>query len=139
MPTPSLLLSAIVLSGIAIASTTAVEFSAQDAPPAAEAPATTKANPVKPTPESQAHAKKQYGYDCEMCHGATGDGKTDLAKDMKLALTDLTNPKTLEGKTDGEIFDLIKNGKGQMTGEGSRMKDEDAWNLVIYVRSLAKK
>lgn len=139
MLTPSLLLSAIVLSGIALTPATTHDLWMQDPPAAAEAPATTKANPVKPTPESQAHAKKQYGYECEMCHGATGDGKTDLAKDMKLALTDLTDPKTLTGKTDGEIFDLIKNGKGQMTGEGNRMKDEDAWNLVIYVRGMAKK
>jgi mono/diheme cytochrome c family protein len=96
-------------------------------------------NPVQSTPEGQARAKKQYGFECEMCHGATGDGQTDIAKDMKLALTNLADPKTLEGKTDGEIFDLIKKGKGQMTGEGDRMKTDEIWNLVTYVRALAKK
>ena len=35
-------------------------------------------NPVKPTAESQAQAKKVYGYDCAMCHGEKGDGKGDL-------------------------------------------------------------
>ena len=32
------------------------------------------ANPVKATPESIAHGKKWYGYDCAMCHGKDGDG-----------------------------------------------------------------
>ncbi len=40
---------------------------------------------------------------------------------------------------DGEIFDLIKKGKGKMTGEGDRVSTEMAWKLVNYVRSLAKK
>jgi mono/diheme cytochrome c family protein len=96
-------------------------------------------NPVKPTPESQAHAKKQYGYDCAMCHGENGNGKGDLVGDLKLTLKDYTDPAALKDLSDGEIFYIIKNGKGQMTGEGDRAKPEDMWNLVIYVRSLSKK
>ena len=34
-------------------------------------------NPVKPTAESLSQGKKYYGYDCAMCHGATGIGKGD--------------------------------------------------------------
>jgi mono/diheme cytochrome c family protein len=108
----------------------------QDAAPVPTPPDTK--NPVKPTPESQAKAKKVYGYECEMCHGATGDGKTDLAKDMKMTLTDLSDPKTLTGKTDAELFDLIKNGKGQMAAEGNRMKTDDIWGVILYIRGLAK-
>ncbi|HWW23776.1 MAG TPA: c-type cytochrome [Edaphobacter sp.] len=96
-------------------------------------------NPVKPTAESQAHAKKQYGYDCAMCHGENGNGKGDLVGDLKLTLKDYTDPAALKDLTDGEIFYIIKNGKGQMTGEGERAKPDDIWNLVIYCRSFAKK
>ncbi|MCU1322613.1 MAG: hypothetical protein JWM43_2262 [Acidobacteriaceae bacterium] len=103
------------------------------------ADAATLANPVKPTAESQAHAKKMYGYDCAMCHGVTGDGKGDLVADLKLSLKDLTDPATLKDKSDGELFYIIKNGRGQMPPEGDRGKPEDLWNMVIYVRSLAKK
>lgn len=96
-------------------------------------------NPVKATPESQAKAKKTYGFDCALCHGATGDGKTDLAKDMQLTLTDLTDPKALAGKSDGDLFEIIRKGKDKMPPEeAARAKDDDVWNLVIYVRSLAK-
>jgi mono/diheme cytochrome c family protein len=96
-------------------------------------------NPVKPTAESMAHAKKVYGYDCAMCHGANGNGKGDIVADMKLTLKDYTDPGALKELSDGEIFYIIKNGKGQMSGEGDRAKQEDLWNMVVLVRSFAKK
>jgi mono/diheme cytochrome c family protein len=96
-------------------------------------------NPVKPTTESQAHARKVYGYDCALCHGANGNGKGDLVGDLKLSLKDYTDPAALKGMTDGELFTIIKDGKGQMPAEGDRGKPEDMWNLVILVRSFAKK
>ena len=97
-----------------------------------------KVNPVKPTPESLAKAKKLSGIDCAMCHGANGDGKGDMASDMK-NVTDFTNPDALKNRTDGELFYVIRHGKGEMPPEGDRAKDEDVWNLVNYIRSLAKK
>lgn len=96
-------------------------------------------NPVKPTASSTAQAKKTYGYDCAMCHGADGDGKGDLAVDMKLKLTDYRDPAALKDKTDGELFYIIKNGIGDMPSEGDRAKPDEIWNLVIYIRSFAKK
>jgi mono/diheme cytochrome c family protein len=114
----------------------------QEPPPADKpmpADAATLTNPVKPTQESQAHAKMMFGIDCAMCHGANGNGKGDLVEDMHLSMKDLTDPDALKGMPDGELFYLIKNGKGKMPGEGDRAKDDDIWNLVIYVRGLAKK
>jgi|SRR5882724_8620999 len=96
-------------------------------------------NPVKPTSESQAHAKKMYGYDCAMCHGTNGNGKGDVVADMKLVLKDYTDTMALKDLSDGELFYIIKNGKGQMPGEGDRAKADDIWNMVILVRSFSKK
>lgn len=99
-----------------------------------------KKNPVKPTPEGLAAAKKLFGYHCAMCHGKDGDGKGDLAADMKLELKDWRDPKSLEKMTDGELFYIVTNGRGKMTGgEGDRTSEEVRWNLVNYVRSFAKK
>jgi mono/diheme cytochrome c family protein len=103
-------------------------------PEAAKAP-----NPIKPTPASLAQGKKMYGFDCALCHGKDGDGKGDLAADMNLKLADYRDPAALKDMTDGEMFYIIKNGKGEMTGEGDRVKSDEIWNLVNYVRSLAKK
>ena len=94
-------------------------------------------NPVKPTPEGMAHAKKIYGYDCSMCHGATGNGKGDMVADLKLNLKDWTNPEALKNRTDGELYYIITNGQGQMTGEAGRAKPEDIWNMVVLVRSFS--
>jgi mono/diheme cytochrome c family protein len=97
-----------------------------------------KGNPVKPTAESIAKGKKRYGFDCEMCHGKNGDGKGDMASDMK-NVTDFTNPDALKNRTDSELFNVIRKGKGEMPAEGERGKDDDIWNMVNYIRSLAKK
>lgn len=94
-------------------------------------------NPVKPTPESIAQGKKIYSYDCASCHGVTGDGKSDVAKDLKMP--DLTDPARLKDRTDGEIFYILKTGHGDMPPEGDRVKTEQLWDLVNYVRSLARK
>ena len=47
-------------------------------------------------------------------------------------------PRTLKAHTDGELFYIIKNGKGEMEGEGARVKPDDTWSLVNYLRSLSK-
>lgn len=96
-------------------------------------------NPIKPSSESIAEGKKQYGTECAMCHGANGDGKGDLAADMKLNLGSFRDPATLKDLTDGEIFYIIKNGKGDMPAEGDRLKPAETWEIVDYVRSFAKK
>ena len=97
-----------------------------------------QANPVKSSPESLARAKKWWALDCAMCHGTSGDGKGTLAADMKLKLVDFTDPATLKDRSDGEIFYIIRSGHQDMPPEGDRIKPEENWDLVNYVRSLAK-
>jgi len=98
-----------------------------------------KKNPVKPTPEGLAAARRVYGYDCAMCHGAKGDGKGDVVESMKLTMPDFRDPALLAGKADGELFYIITKGKGKMMGEGDRTPETMRWNLVNLVRSFAKK
>jgi mono/diheme cytochrome c family protein len=102
------------------------------------AEAAKQANPVKSSPESLARAAKWWTLDCAMCHGKDGNGKGDVAADMKLKIADFTDPNTLKGRTDGELFYIIKNGHQDMPPEGPRIKPEENWDLVNYVRSLAK-
>ena len=120
---------------------------AQESSPPAKPPAESKmsqedaqkANPVKPTSESLAKGKKTYGIDCAMCHGENGDGKGDMAADMR-NVTDFTATDAMKNRTDGELFYIIRKGKGDMPPEGDRAKNnDDIWNLVNYIRSLAKK
>jgi len=95
-------------------------------------------NPVKPSPESLARAQKWWKLDCAMCHGKDGNGKGETAVDMKLTIVNFTDPAALKNRTDGELFYIIKNGIQDMPPEGPRVKEEENWDLVNYVRSLSK-
>ncbi len=125
---PVLLVSAVALFAIApLTSSTAL---AQE--PAAKVPA-------KVTADTQAKAKKLYAIDCALCHNASGDGKSDLAKDMQLSLLDWTDVKSLASAQDQDLFKTIRNGKGKMPAEDKgRATDEEVWNLIVYIRSLGK-
>jgi len=111
----------------------------QAATPAAPVISVQQKNPVTPTPVSIARAKAIYGFDCASCHGETGNGQGDLARDLKLVMPDFTDPATLKDKLDAELFDAIHNGKGKMESEGDRANTNETWNLVLYCRSFAKK
>ena len=93
----------------------------------------------KMSPDAMAKAKKVYNLDCALCHGPAGDGKTDLAKDMQLTMMDWTDPKSLSGKTDQQLFDEIRKGSGKMPPEdASRAKDDEIRDVVQYIRKFAK-
>ena len=97
-----------------------------------------RANPAKPTPESLSRGKKWWNIDCAMCHGQNGDGKGDTARDMKLQIPDFTDPATLKSRTDGDLYYIIQNGHQDMPPEGTRLKPEEYWDVVNYIRSLEK-
>ena len=117
--------------------------STQDKPGSTEAKMTpedvAKKNSVPPTAEGLAEARKLFGYNCAMCHGKEGDGKGDLAGDMKLQINDWRDASSIEKMTDGELFWIISNGKGKMLGEGDRTSEKVRWNFVNLVRSFGKK
>jgi cytochrome c5 len=124
-----LLFTAVVL--LFIASASAPARPAQDA----------TANPPakKMSPEALAKAKKVYNLDCALCHGATGDGKSDLAKDMQLSLMDWTDPKSLAGQTDQQLFETIRKGKGKMPPEDEgRARNDEVKDLVLYIRTFSR-
>lgn len=108
--------------------------------PQAQEPAGATAHAhVKVTAESQAKAKKLYAVDCAMCHADNGNGKTDLSADMKLALDDWSNPATLANKSDDALFGMIRKGKDKMPAEdAARAKDDEVWNLIVYIRNMPK-
>jgi len=113
------------------------EKPAAEAKPASDAPK--KDNPVKVSPTSLASGKKKYGQDCAMCHGKEGAGDGDLAEDMHLKLKDFRDAETLKALSDGDMYNIINNGKGKMMGEEGRLKPDEIWDVVNFVRSLPKK
>ena len=98
-----------------------------------------RVNAVKPDADSVAQGKHTYSSQCAMCHGSSGDGKGDLAEDMKLKLYDYRDPEALKAYTDGDLFYILSKGNDKMPGQGDRMTDAQKWNLVNYIRSFSKK
>ena len=126
--------SRIVVTGVLLAVVTSVVIIAQENPEAAKVK-----NPVAATPESIATGKQVYTRYCATCHGINGQGGS--GSDISPPAPNLTDDEWKRGSTDGEIFAVIKNGVPDLTMEpwGNRIKDDDIWNVVNYVRSLAKK
>ena len=96
-------------------------------------------NPVAASPESRSAGRRAYNQFCSNCHGATGRGDGSGAA-AGTPPADLTDAVWNYGSTDGEIFSVIHDGTGnEMGGYAERLKDADIWNVVNYVRTLAKK
>ena len=104
-------------------------------------------NPVEATPKSIAAGKNVYDKYCAECHGATGNGVSEKAATLAQAgqakPSDLTDDKWDHGSTDGEIFVNIRDGvgvNGAMKGLNGKpgISDRDMWNVVNYMRTLAK-
>ena len=95
---------------------------------------------VSSAQEITPRVKQIYRNDCALCHGDNGNGKSEVATSMKLVLLDYTDPKSLSGKSDQELFDDIRKGMGDKMPpeDAARAKDAEVRGLVAYVRSLSK-
>jgi mono/diheme cytochrome c family protein len=97
-------------------------------------------NPVAATTESLGDGKRIYQRYCASCHGSNAEGGP--GNDLIPAAPDLTDKEWQHGSSDGEIFSVIKNGvppELNMVPFGDQIKDSEIWNVVNYIRSLAKK
>jgi mono/diheme cytochrome c family protein len=103
--------------------------------PAAEA---RKKNPVAPNEPSIAAGQKIYLKRCVACHGKTGNGDGPDAADLGIHPAKLSDPAVRE-ETDGALFWKITVGKKPMPNYGTRLSPSDRWNVINYLRSLARR
>ncbi|MDE0826059.1 MAG: cytochrome c [Akkermansiaceae bacterium] len=77
----------------------------------------------------------QYSIHCSPCHGDAGDGKgiTSYYAMQGIANLHLKDSQTLP---DGNIFNVISNGKGLMGAYGDKVTVRDRWAIVAYIRAL---
>lgn len=101
-------------------------------------------NPTPASAESIERGKALYldkdKGNCIFCHGETGAGnEANLAK-LRRKPADLTNKAHMTEMTDGEVFWKITKGiRGIMpAGERRMQTPEERWDVVNYVRTLAK-
>jgi hypothetical protein len=80
--------------------------------------------------------REKYGIFCAVCHGAAGDGN-GVTKSYGILATSYHDDR-LRGVPDGEIYDVISNGKGLMYGLKDRLSPEERWAVVLYLRALQR-
>jgi mono/diheme cytochrome c family protein len=103
--------------------------------PAAEAG---KKNPVPVNDASLALGQKIYLQRCVGCHGKTGKGDGPDAADLGIHPAKLSDA-AVQGQTDGELFWKVTVGKKPMPNYRSRLSPADRWNVINYLRTLAKR
>jgi len=97
-----------------------------------------KANPIAANESSLTAGQKIYLKRCVACHGKTGDGDGPDAADLGIHPAKLSDP-AIRTQTDGELFWKITVGKKPMPSYATRLSPTDRWNVINYLRSLAKR
>ena len=94
-------------------------------------------NPVPNVPEALESGKILYQSQCAMCHGKSGDGRGDLALEIKMRVPDITSPQLQKRRTDGEWLYIISRGHKEMPPE-KRLVDQQKWEMILFMRTLVK-
>jgi len=114
---------------------------AQDHPkgkpwPAPEAAAKAK-NPVKADEGSLKEGKDLYAQHCKSCHGAKGKGDGPKAEKLDISSGDFTGTDFVK-ESDGAVYWKITEGRKPMPSFKEKLGDQERWQVVNYLRSLAK-
>lgn len=76
---------------------------------------------------------------CVMCHGEQGDGKGLMGAALVPPPRNFTCGSMMRDIPDGQLFWIIKNGSpGTGMMSFASLPDEQVWQLIHYIRSLAK-
>lgn len=93
-------------------------------------------------PDQGAH---WFSYYCVHCHGWTGKGDGPTAAPLDPRPRNLTNGKYANYVSNVDMFSIIKGGgtarnlSEAMPPWGNILQDQDIWNVVAFIRTLADK
>jgi PQQ-dependent dehydrogenase (methanol/ethanol family) len=93
------------------------------------AQADTTRNPLRDNPTAVADGRRVYEQACQTCHGPAGQGERGPALNAGTFRT---------GHEDGDLFHAIREGvAGTQMPPFKGLSDQQVWQLVSYIRSLA--
>jgi mono/diheme cytochrome c family protein len=84
-----------------------------------------------------AHGRDRYVIYCAPCHGALGDGQ-GITRQYGMGATPTFHDDRLRQLADGELFNTITHGKGNMLSYADKLNPDERWAVVAYVRALQR-
>jgi mono/diheme cytochrome c family protein len=81
--------------------------------------------------------QERYTVYCAPCHGAIGDGN-GITKQYGMGATPTFHDARLRSMAEGEIFNTITHGKGNMLSYADKLPADDRWAVIAYVRALQR-
>ncbi len=100
-------------------------------------PATANAPALQIDAFNMERGRERYNISCSACHGASGDGKGITSKYGLNGAANYHDQRLID-LSDGDIFNTITNGKGQMIGLGYNISIDDRWRIIMYIRALQR-
>jgi mono/diheme cytochrome c family protein len=82
-----------------------------------------------------ARGREQFGIFCAPCHARTGDGN-GMVVQRGMPRPPSYHSDRLRTAADQHFFDVITNGYGAMYSYAERVKPQDRWAIVAYIRAL---
>ncbi len=83
--------------------------------------------------------QERFGIYCSACHGEYGNGGGIASKLGVPGVANLLGEGYFAPTySDGQLYDVINNGKGNMSGYGYNIPVRDRWAIVAYVRAMQK-
>lgn len=80
--------------------------------------------------------QQRFTINCSPCHGQLADGNGITKKIGAMPIVANLHDARIIKFTDGELFYVISNGRGQMGAYGANVTVEDRWAVVAYLRAL---
>ena len=93
--------------------------------------------PISVTRELMELGQEKYTIFCSVCHGANGDGN-GITKSYGMVATPLFHVDTIRAMPEGEIFNTITYGKNNMGPYGARLRIQERWAIIAYLRALQR-
>jgi mono/diheme cytochrome c family protein len=94
-------------------------------------------NPLAGNTEILPYAKVIYTTYCGPCHGNKGKGDGIAAAGLSKKPADHTSDY-VQKQTDGALYWMITTGRNPMPSYKTTLPDNQRWELVNYIRTLAK-
>lgn len=81
--------------------------------------------------------EKKYNMTCVYCHGMTGDGN-GVTKNYGMIATPTFHSDRIRDMPEGMIFETITHGRNLMGAYGSKLRVDERWAVIAYLRALQR-